>query len=160
MFYVCDIGFVVGKNVIDNIDKTRSNGDFGDAGIVLLSFFLLVVSCQTGIGFGNAVCCLDECPSEEFSTAGFWDVSFSCVRPGLFVDGDDTGVSAEFSFVFESGNGMNVSDKVTGKKTADARYASEKLIFMVPAGFDVANEFLVELFCFLFEVLIVIIGMT
>ena len=68
-----------------------------DSCVAFLFLFLPVVSSEFGIGSSRGISGLNECPSEEFSATGFWDVSFGFFPCGFFGDGDNTGVSSEFT---------------------------------------------------------------
>jgi len=64
------------EQFVNDIDHARGNGDMGDTCVAFLFLFLPVVSSEFGIGSSRGISGLDECPSEEFSTTGFRDVSF------------------------------------------------------------------------------------
>ena len=72
----------------------------------------------------------------------------------------DSCVSAEFSFVVESGDGMDICDEVAGENGSDAGDTLKEVVFIVPVGFGVSNEFLVYLVGFLFEVVVMIKTMS
>lgn len=66
----------------------------------------------------------------------------------LFADGDDACIPAEFSFVFESGDGMNIGNEVAGKEGSNTRDGCNKSVFCMPLCFRVSNECVASLVFF------------
>ena len=73
------IGFFCGKNLVNNVGEAGCDCDFCYAGVFFLFLFSSVIGSERCLCFCDGVCCLYECPSEEFSATGFWEVSFAGV---------------------------------------------------------------------------------
>ena len=144
------IRFFCGKNLVNNIDEAGCDGNFGNTGAFFLFLFSSVIDSKRCLCFCNCVCCLYECPSEKFSTTGFWEMSFAGVFSRLFEYRNDSGIPAEFSFIIESGDGMDICDEIAGKNRSDAGDTLKEMIFIVPVCFGVSDEFLIYLVGFLF----------
>ena len=124
----------------------------GDASIVLLFLFLPIISPEFRIGFSSGICCLYQCPSEVFSAASLWYVTFGFFLARVMKRWDNASVPAEFPIGGESANRKDMSDNITGKNWSETGDALNQHIVRFPVFHSVAADFLTEMFCLFFQI--------